>query len=214
MVEIWLPRLPRNEQFYPWAPLVAIEDSIVGDLYVELVTTFDLKHHTCNNLAVEEVIGATHIYKNGDVLLFKESSNFHHLWVGVAGQRVLCIVSRLGLFLRGFIFGFEALFRLVVVLILYWSNHEEPTLFAAMFSAPRFITVPTQPLGRLFTNSSLVNCFDAGTQIEVERAEGFSMADRGATLIVHTSWFNRSSWILTKEITAIRVYGCRAFTSP
>ncbi|RWW00802.1 hypothetical protein BHE74_00046300 [Ensete ventricosum] len=89
------------EQFYPWAPLVAIEDSAVDDLYVKLIVTFDLKYHMCSNLTIEEVIGAAHIYKNGDGLL---SSNFHRLRVGVAGQRVHCIVGRLGLFLRGFIF--------------------------------------------------------------------------------------------------------------
>ncbi|RWW05074.1 hypothetical protein GW17_00031672 [Ensete ventricosum] len=126
-----------SEQFCPQAPLVAIEDSAVDDLYVELVATFDLKRHTCSNLAVEEVICATHIDENGDRLLFKKSSNFHRLRVGVAGQRVHCVVGRLGLFLRGFIFGFEAFFRWFAVLILYWFNHEEPTLFAAMFSAPR-----------------------------------------------------------------------------
>ncbi|RRT71695.1 hypothetical protein B296_00004809 [Ensete ventricosum] len=40
------------------------------------------------------------------------------------------------------------------------------------------------------------------------------MADWGATLVLHTSWFNCSSWIRAKEIAARRVYGCRAFTSP
>ncbi|RRT33205.1 hypothetical protein B296_00040633 [Ensete ventricosum] len=40
------------------------------------------------------------------------------------------------------------------------------------------------------------------------------MAGRGATLVLRTSWFNCSSWIRAKEITAIRVYGGRAFTSP
>ncbi|RWV83447.1 hypothetical protein GW17_00054936 [Ensete ventricosum] len=40
------------------------------------------------------------------------------------------------------------------------------------------------------------------------------MAGRGATLVLRTSWFNCSSWIRAKEITTIRVYGCRAFTSP
>ncbi|RZS13120.1 hypothetical protein BHM03_00044650 [Ensete ventricosum] len=38
-----------------------------------------------SNLAVEEVIGIAHIHRNGDGLLFKESSNFHRLRVGVAG---------------------------------------------------------------------------------------------------------------------------------
>ncbi|RWW08137.1 hypothetical protein GW17_00028447 [Ensete ventricosum] len=98
MVEIWLPHLPRN-------------NSIFDDLYVELVATFDLKRHTCNNLAVEEVISAARIYKNGDGLLFKESSNFHRLQVGVTGQHVHCIIGRLGLFLCGFIFEFEVFFR-------------------------------------------------------------------------------------------------------
>ncbi|RRT64328.1 hypothetical protein B296_00018855 [Ensete ventricosum] len=67
------------------ALLVAIEDSTIGDLYVKLVATFNLKRYTCSNLAVEEVIGIAHIHRNGDGLLFKESSNFHRLRVGVAG---------------------------------------------------------------------------------------------------------------------------------
>ncbi|RWW65059.1 hypothetical protein BHE74_00027672 [Ensete ventricosum] len=48
----------------------------------------------------------------------------------------------------------------------------------------------------------------------IEGAVGLDMAGRGATLVLRTSWFNRSSCICAKEITAIRVYGCRAFTSP
>ncbi|RWW49602.1 hypothetical protein BHE74_00044204 [Ensete ventricosum] len=108
-----------KEQFYPRAPLVIIENSTVSDLYVELVVTFDLKHHTCSDLVVEEVICATRIDENGDRLLFRKSSNFHRLRVRVAGQRVHCVVSRLGLFLHGFIFGFEAFFRWFAVLILY-----------------------------------------------------------------------------------------------
>ncbi|RWW67560.1 hypothetical protein BHE74_00024982 [Ensete ventricosum] len=40
------------------------------------------------------------------------------------------------------------------------------------------------------------------------------MASRGATLVLRTSWFNHSSWILAKEIIVVRVYGYRAFTSP
>ncbi|RWV80869.1 hypothetical protein GW17_00057786, partial [Ensete ventricosum] len=130
---------------------VTIEDSTVGDLYVELVVTFDLKHHTCNNLAVEKVISADHIYKNGDWLLFKESSNFLRLRVGVTGQRMHCIVGGLGLFLHGFIFELEVFFRWYGVLILYWFNDKELPLFVVMFSAPRFITMPTQPLGQSFT---------------------------------------------------------------
>ncbi|RWV79232.1 hypothetical protein GW17_00059671, partial [Ensete ventricosum] len=91
------------EQFYPRAPLVAIEDSAIDDLYVELVATFDLKLHTCSNLVVEKVIGATRNYKNDDALLFKESSNSHRLRVRVTDQRVHYIIGKLGLFLRGFI---------------------------------------------------------------------------------------------------------------
>ncbi|RZR86442.1 hypothetical protein BHM03_00013640 [Ensete ventricosum] len=40
------------------------------------------------------------------------------------------------------------------------------------------------------------------------------MAGQGVTLVLRTSWFNCSSWISAKEIAAIRVYDCRAFTSP
>ncbi|RWW87572.1 hypothetical protein BHE74_00003590 [Ensete ventricosum] len=40
------------------------------------------------------------------------------------------------------------------------------------------------------------------------------MAGRGVTLVLRTSWFNRSSWICAKEITAIGVYGGCTFTSP
>ncbi|RWW35223.1 hypothetical protein BHE74_00059873, partial [Ensete ventricosum] len=126
------------EQFYPWAPLVAIEDSTVNDLYVELVATFNLKRHTCSDLVVEEVICAACIDENGEGLLFKKSSNFHRLRVRVAGQRVHCVVDQLDLFLYSFIFGFEAFFRWFAILILYWFNHEKPTLFAAIFSAPCF----------------------------------------------------------------------------
>ncbi|RRT38368.1 hypothetical protein B296_00005943 [Ensete ventricosum] len=74
------------------APLVAIEDSAIDDLYVELVTTFDFKCHTCSNLVVEKVISATHIYKNSDGLLFKESSNFHCL-----GQQQIDLIYDLGM---------------------------------------------------------------------------------------------------------------------
>ncbi|RWV79932.1 hypothetical protein GW17_00058868 [Ensete ventricosum] len=94
-----------------------------------------------------------------------------------------CVVGRLGLFLYGFLFEFEAFFRWFVVLILHWFNHEEPTLLTAMFVAPRGGNRPRY-------------------------------AGRGATLVLHASWFNRSSWIRAKEITTIRVYGCRALTSP
>ncbi|RZS14264.1 hypothetical protein BHM03_00045926 [Ensete ventricosum] len=107
------------EQFSLQAPLVAIENLVIGDLYVELIATFDLKRHTCSNLAVEDIIYVTHIDENDDGLLFKKSSNFHCLWVGVGGQCVHCIAGWLGLFLRGFIFAFEAFFRWFIVLILY-----------------------------------------------------------------------------------------------
>ncbi|RRT64046.1 hypothetical protein B296_00006920 [Ensete ventricosum] len=90
------------------APLVAIEDSTVGDLYVKLVASFNLKRHTCSDLAVEEVICAARIDENGDELLFKKSSNFHSLWVGVVGQHVHYVVGRLGLILHGFIFSLRS----------------------------------------------------------------------------------------------------------
>ncbi|RRT76654.1 hypothetical protein B296_00004631 [Ensete ventricosum] len=48
----------------------------------------------------------------------------------------------------------------------------------------------------------------------VKGAVGLGMAGRGAILVLHTSLFNCSSWIRAKEIAAIRVYGCRDFTSP
>ncbi|RRT35396.1 hypothetical protein B296_00020454 [Ensete ventricosum] len=65
----------------------------------------------CSNLAFEKVIGVARIYNNGDGLMFKESSNFHLLWVGVTGQHMHYIVGRLGLFLFGFIFKFEVIFK-------------------------------------------------------------------------------------------------------
>ncbi|RWV97279.1 hypothetical protein BHE74_00044320 [Ensete ventricosum] len=73
----------------------------------------------CSNLAVKEVLGVACIYKNGDGLMFKKSSNFHRMRVGVSGQRMHCVVGQLGLFLSGFIFRFEAFFRWFTVLILY-----------------------------------------------------------------------------------------------
>ncbi|RWW61147.1 hypothetical protein BHE74_00031809 [Ensete ventricosum] len=84
-VEIWLLRLPRKEQFHPWAPLVAFKNLVVGDLYIELVATFNLKRHTCNNLAVKKVICVALIYENSDGLLLEKSHYFHRMWVGVAG---------------------------------------------------------------------------------------------------------------------------------
>ncbi|RRT42018.1 hypothetical protein B296_00036900 [Ensete ventricosum] len=67
-----------------------------------------------------------------------------------------CIVGRLGLSLHGFLFGFKAFFRWFAVLILHWFNHKESALFAAMFAAPRFVTMPTQSFGRSF--AKLVSC--------------------------------------------------------
>ncbi|RRT33642.1 hypothetical protein B296_00039554 [Ensete ventricosum] len=48
----------------------------------------------------------------------------------------------------------------------------------------------------------------------VEGVVGLGIADQGVTLVLHASWFNHSSWIRVMEITTIRVYSCRAFTSP
>ncbi|RWV88195.1 hypothetical protein GW17_00049741 [Ensete ventricosum] len=45
-----------------------------------------------------------------------------------------CIFGQLGLFLRSFIFEFEVFFRWFDVLILFWYDHEESSLFAVMFS--------------------------------------------------------------------------------
>ncbi|RWW37373.1 hypothetical protein BHE74_00057527, partial [Ensete ventricosum] len=186
------------EQFYLWAPLVVIEDSAVSDLYVELVATFDLKRHTCSDLAIKKVICATRIDENGDGLLFKKSSNFHCLRVGVVGQRVHCVVDRLGLFLHGFIFGFNAFFRWVTVLILYWFNHEKSARFAKMFSAP---------------------C--TGARMAVEGAEGFGMAGRGATLLSKASnlaliassdaMVEASRSVMLRSFFCYRVRGMRIF---
>ncbi|RWW46230.1 hypothetical protein BHE74_00047851 [Ensete ventricosum] len=70
------------------------------------------------------------------------------------------------------------------------------------------------PLADHLRSSSLVNFFSVGAQMVVEGAVGLGMAGRGVTLVLRASWFDRSSWIYGKEIVAIRVYGCRAFTSP
>ncbi|RWW20371.1 hypothetical protein BHE74_00050152 [Ensete ventricosum] len=74
--------------------------------------------------------------------------------------------------------------------------------------------MPTQPLGRSFVK--LVSCqlFWCGG---LDGSRGGSRPRHGwsgVTLVLRTSWFNCSSGIHAKEITAIRVYGCRAFTSP
>ncbi|RWV80434.1 hypothetical protein GW17_00058297 [Ensete ventricosum] len=74
--------------------------------------------------------------------------------------------------------------------------------------------MPTELLVDHSRSSSLVNFFGTGAWMAVEGVVGLGMAGRGATLVLHTSWFNCSSWICAKEITAIRVYGYRAFTSP
>ncbi|RRT72964.1 hypothetical protein B296_00029268 [Ensete ventricosum] len=70
------------------------------------------------------------------------------------------------------------------------------------------------PLAERSRSSSLINVFGARAHMVVEGAIGLSMVGREVTLVLRTSWFNHSSWIRVKEITAIRVYGCRAFTSP
>ncbi|RRT47385.1 hypothetical protein B296_00048311 [Ensete ventricosum] len=69
-----------------------------------------------------------------------------------------CVVSRLGLFFHGFLFGFKSFFRWFAILILHWFNDEEPTLFAAMLWLHR-------------------------AQMAVEGAVGLSMADWGVTLV-------------------------------
>ncbi|RRT83984.1 hypothetical protein B296_00006363 [Ensete ventricosum] len=100
-----------------------------------------------------------------------------------------------------FFFKFKGFFRCFIVLILRWFNHKESALFAVLFMAPQFVIMPTQPFG-------------VRARVVVEGAIGFSMAGRGVTLVLRTSWFKRSSRIRIKEIAAIRVYSCRAFTSP
>ncbi|RZR72913.1 hypothetical protein BHM03_00018570 [Ensete ventricosum] len=60
------------------------------------------------------------------------------------------VVGRLGLFLHGFFFRFKGFFRCFIVLILRWFNHEKSALFAVMFTAPQFVAMPTQLLGRSF----------------------------------------------------------------
>ncbi|RRT82226.1 hypothetical protein B296_00006404 [Ensete ventricosum] len=94
MVDIWLPRLSRKEQFHPQALLVALKNSTVGDLSIELIATFDLKCHTCSNLAIKEVICAARIYENGDGLLLEKSSYFHRLRVRVEGVEGFGIAGR------------------------------------------------------------------------------------------------------------------------
>ncbi|RRT70407.1 hypothetical protein B296_00027356 [Ensete ventricosum] len=158
----------------------------------------------CSDLAVEEVICAARANKNSDGLLFKKSSNFH-LQVGVADQRVHYVVSRLGLFLHGFIFKFKAFFRWFVVLILYWFNHEESALFAAMFSAPRFIIVPTQPLDDHSQILSLVNFFGAGARMTVEGADGLSVAGRGVTLVFVVQSFFLDSFKGNRRHKSVRL---------
>ncbi|RWW55778.1 hypothetical protein BHE74_00037546 [Ensete ventricosum] len=71
-----------------------------------------------------------------------------------------------------------------------------------------------EELAKRSRNSSLVIFFGEGAWMAVEGAIGLGMAGRGATLVLRASWFNRSSWICTKEIVALRVYDCCTFTSP
>ncbi|RRT43481.1 hypothetical protein B296_00054336, partial [Ensete ventricosum] len=47
----------------------------------------------------------------------------------------------------------------------------------------------------------------------IEGAKGFDIAGWGVTLVLRASWFKRSSCSHAKELAAIRVYGCHAFTS-
>ncbi|RZR93124.1 hypothetical protein BHM03_00021544 [Ensete ventricosum] len=90
-----------------------------------------------------------------------------------------CVVDWLGLFLRGFLFGFKAFFRWFAALIFHWFNHKEPALFATMFAAPRFVAMPTQSFGRSFVK--LISCqfFWCGGSAAVEGAVGLGMAGRG-----------------------------------
>ncbi|RWW10179.1 hypothetical protein GW17_00026287 [Ensete ventricosum] len=46
-----------------------------------------------------------------------------------------------------------------------------------------------------------------------EGAVGLGMAGRGVTLVLRTSWFNRSSWIHAKEIAALCVLLSRLYFS-
>ncbi|RWW10867.1 hypothetical protein GW17_00025568 [Ensete ventricosum] len=115
------------------------------------------------------------------------------------------VVDRLGLFLYGFLFGFKAFFRWFTFLILHWFNHEELALFAAMFVAPRFIAMPTQSFGRSFVKLVSRQFFWCGSSDGSRGGSRPRMVGRGVTLILRASWFNRSSWICVKEITAIRV---------
>ncbi|RWV96729.1 hypothetical protein GW17_00040538 [Ensete ventricosum] len=124
------------------------------------------------------------------------------------------IVGRLGLFLHSFIFEFEVFFRWYGVLILYCSMARSCPFLQRCSRLHGSSQCQHNPLVDRLRSSSLVNFFGARARMAVEGAEGFGMAGRGATLVLRTSWFNRSSWILAKEIAAIRVYGCRAFTSP
>ncbi|RZR73036.1 hypothetical protein BHM03_00019430 [Ensete ventricosum] len=114
------------------------------------------------------------------------------------------VVDRLGLFLYGFLFGFKAFFRWFTFLILHWFNHEELALFAAMFVAPRFIAMPTQSFGRSFVKLVSRQFFWCGSSDGSRGGSRPRMVGRGVTLILRASWFNRSSWICVKEITAIR----------
>ncbi|RZR76185.1 hypothetical protein BHM03_00000813 [Ensete ventricosum] len=125
-----------------------------------------------------------------------------------------CVVGQLGLFLCGFLFGFKAFFRWFIILILHWFNHEEPVLLAAMFAAPWFIAMPTQSFGRSFAKLVACQFFWWEAQMATEGAIGLGMAGWVVTLVLHASWFNCSSWIRAKKIATIRMYSCRALTSP
>ncbi|RRT47547.1 hypothetical protein B296_00037643 [Ensete ventricosum] len=69
------------------------------------------------------------------------------------------------------------------------------------------------------TNNFLNSKVAARMALQIEGAwmtvEGvFGIAGREATLVLRASWFNRSSCNRAKEMAAISMYGCRAFTSP
>ncbi|RWW63175.1 hypothetical protein BHE74_00029664 [Ensete ventricosum] len=97
---------------------------------------------------------------------------------------------------------------------LHWFKHEELDLFAVMFAAPRFVAMPTQLLCRSF--AKLVSCqlfwcrgLD-GSRGGNRPRHGWSGSDPCPSYLVVQLFF-LDTW---KEITAIRVYGYRAFTSP
>ncbi|RRT40756.1 hypothetical protein B296_00026106 [Ensete ventricosum] len=57
-------------------------------------------------------------------------------------------------------------------------------------------------LGSLSAVSRWPSLVIYGAWMAVEGAVGLGMASRGAILVLHTLWFNHSSWIRMKEIVA------------